>query len=203
MPFATKGKNNMLGGLGATYASLHDNVPNDSGSNEISGGSPAYARKSVTFNTAASGSMTVSNSPVFDVPAGKTIYYMGLWDASTSGNFLGFQPINGGTIRLGATVLASSDVFTSYAHGLVDNDVIALQTIINGSIPTGLSTTTLYYVVSSATDTFKVSLTQGGSAVNVTTDGEAWWQKVIPQAFSIQGTLTLNSSTWSLNGFNY
>ena len=53
---------------------------------EITGGSPAYARKAIAFNAAASGSMDDStNGAVFDVPAGATVDYVGGYSASTSG----------------------------------------------------------------------------------------------------------------------
>lgn len=91
MPYSVAAKNLMLNALGAVagFASLHDNDPGDNGANEISGGSPAYARKAHTWNSAASGSMDDSNAPVFDVPAGKTVKYVGMWSAATSGTFYG------------------------------------------------------------------------------------------------------------------
>jgi hypothetical protein len=91
MPYSTLGKNAMLNALGAVavYASLHSSDPGDNGANELTGGSPAYARKSITWNAAASGSMDDSNVPVFDVPAGSTVSYVGLWSAVTSGTFYG------------------------------------------------------------------------------------------------------------------
>ena len=70
----------MLGALGVTQASLHSADPGQNGANEISGGSPAYARKAVTFGAAASGSITQSGTdPVFDVPAGATVAFVGYW----------------------------------------------------------------------------------------------------------------------------
>jgi hypothetical protein len=202
MPYSTTGKNNMLGGIGATHGSLHTGVPNDSGSNEVTGGSPAYARKSLTLAAAGSGSRSITNNPVFDIPASTTLFYFGMWDAVTAGNFLGFAPINGGSIKGTAAVDASTDLFTSYAHGLTTDDRILFQTVTGLAIPTGISTTTVYFVLASGltTDAFKVSTTSGGSALNVTVSGEAVWQKTIPQTYSVQGTYTLNSGAFDLNG---
>jgi hypothetical protein len=91
MPYSTLGKNAMLNALGtlAIYASLHTADPGDSGTNEITGGSPAYARKSITWSAAGSGTMDDSNVPVFDVPASTTVSYVGLWSALTTGTFYG------------------------------------------------------------------------------------------------------------------
>ena len=53
---------------------------------EISGGSPAYARKAIAYNSAVDGAMDDStNGAVFDVPAGATVDYVGYFSASTAG----------------------------------------------------------------------------------------------------------------------
>jgi len=84
MPYSILGKNAMLNALGAlaAYASLHTADPGESGTNEVTGGSPAYARKAITWNPAADGAMDDSNVPVFDVPAGTTVSYVGFWNAA-------------------------------------------------------------------------------------------------------------------------
>ena len=73
MPLNTNGQNACLsGGLGntVTYLSLHTGVPDSTGSLEATGGSPAYARKAVTWAAAASGQRANSGTITFDVPAG-------------------------------------------------------------------------------------------------------------------------------------
>ena len=93
MPYSTLGKNAMLDSLGAlaVFASLHTADPGDNGANEVAGGSPAYARKGVTWNAAAAGSMDDSTTPapVFDVPASTTVAFVGFWSAVTAGTFYG------------------------------------------------------------------------------------------------------------------
>ena len=91
MPYSILGKNAMLDNLGtlAVFASLHTADPGENGINEVTGGSPAYARKSLTWNAAAAGSMDDSNAPVFDVPASTTVAFVGFWSAVTAGTFYG------------------------------------------------------------------------------------------------------------------
>jgi len=91
MGYSTLAKNAMLDALGALvqFVSLHDGDPGDNGANEISGGSPAYARKGITWNPAAGGNKDSSNQPVLDVPAGKTVAYIGFWSALSGGVFYG------------------------------------------------------------------------------------------------------------------
>lgn len=67
-------------------------------------------------------------------------------------------------------VVANADdtLTTTAAHGLSANDTVIFET--DGTIPTGLTADTQYYVISSGltTTVFKVSATLGGSAVDIT-----------------------------------
>ena len=91
MPYSIVGKNAMLDALGglAVFVSLHSADPGESGINEISGGSPAYIRKAITWNAAAAGSLDSSNQPVLDVPASTTVAFVGFWSAESGGIFYG------------------------------------------------------------------------------------------------------------------
>jgi len=62
--------------------------------------------------------------------------------------------------------IASPGVFTLTAHGFVPNQVLYFST--TGALPTGLTAGTVYYVITAGftADTFRVSTTIGGSAVN-------------------------------------
>lgn len=93
--FSNDGKNSLLDGLAAdaAYMSLHTGDPSTTGANEVTGGSPAYARKSVTWAAASAGALTSTNAQVFDVPASTTITYIGLWSALTTGTFYGHVSI--------------------------------------------------------------------------------------------------------------
>lgn len=96
MPYSTYLKNSWLYALRGSaysvttvYASLHTADPGDTGASEVAGGTPAYARKSITFAAAAAGAIDSSSQPVFDVPASTTVTHVGFWDAVAAGNFLG------------------------------------------------------------------------------------------------------------------
>ena len=84
--------------------------------------------------------------------------------------------------------LASPGVFTSTAHGLQIGAAIRFTT--TGTLPTGLTAGVTYYVIATAFDanTFEVSLTPGGAAVNTSvaqsgvhsmTFSALIWRKVI------------------------
>lgn len=65
---------------------------------------------------------------------------------------------------------ASTDIITANSHGLVNNDTVIFYT--TEELPAGIDTFTTFYVVSATATTFKVSLTQGGSAIDITTNGK-------------------------------
>ena len=74
----------------AVYASLHTADPGTTGTNEVTGGSPAYARKVITWGTPATSSIAMAATfPVFNVPAATTIAYLGYWSLATGGTFYG------------------------------------------------------------------------------------------------------------------
>ena len=61
------GKHLMLEGLagGAVWASLHTADPSTDGSNEVTGGSPAYTREAISWASATSGSVSSNTNIVF------------------------------------------------------------------------------------------------------------------------------------------
>jgi len=68
-----------------------------------------------------------------------------------------------------AFTAAVTDVITSTAHGLVNEDLVQFTT--TTTLPAGLSLATDYYVRDVTANTFKVSLTKGGVAVDITDTG--------------------------------
>lgn len=72
----------------------------------------------------------------------------------------------GRNYRIFTVTIASPGVFTLKNHDLLVGDRIIFET--TGALPTGLSAETWYYVVSAnfATDTFTVSATKDGTAIN-------------------------------------
>jgi hypothetical protein len=63
------------------------------------------------------------------------------------------------------SVNLSTDTFTFNSHGYNDGDIVLFTNL--GTV-TGITLTDNYFIVSSATNTFKVSLSLGGSAVDLT-----------------------------------
>jgi len=68
-----------------------------------------------------------------------------------------------------SSVNTTDNEFTSNGHGLSDNDAIHFTA--PSGFPTGLAINTTYYVINSATNTFKVSTTSGGGVLGITGTG--------------------------------
>lgn len=85
---------------------------------------------------------------------GQTSTAVGWTEQSTSG-------------LLNPTGANATDIFTSANHGLVAGDSVYFSALTGG---TGLTVGTTYYVITVTTNTFQLSDTFDGSAVNFTTD---------------------------------
>lgn len=200
MPLTDAGRNIALDGLAtvATFASLHTGDPSTTGANEATGGSPAYARKSISYAASATGTKASNAAITFDVPAG-TYSYIGLWSAVTAGTFYGYYPA-GGFTPMEATLDAATDVFTSFAHGLVNTNQVLVYDVMAAGLPTGFTEGTIYFVVSATTDTFQLSATSGGAAITVTTSAEVVVQRILPEVFAAQGQYQIASGNLILDG---
>ena len=114
MALSTSGKNKAADGVTAVvaYLSLHTADPGGTGASEVTGGSPAYARKAVTWNAASGGAGHIASSVTFDVPGSTTVAYFGMWSASTSGTYYG-----------GGALSASETFGAQGTYTLTDADV--------------------------------------------------------------------------------
>ena len=95
-------------GLG-NWVSLHTTDPGDTGANEATGGSPAYARIQTTWTGGASDGSVVGSDVVIDVPSG-TYTHAGIWSAQTGGTFIGSTAIaapNGVSVNAQAQILVT------------------------------------------------------------------------------------------------
>lgn len=167
---------------------------------EATGGAPAYARQGVVWGAAASGQKSNTGTLTFDLPAG-TYGFFGLFDVVTgnTNNYFGYLPFRGNpasAVRGFGTVDATgvtNDTITSNGHGLTTDDRVMVFNVFAESVPAGLTEGTIYFVLASGltADVFKVSLTSGGAAINITGQGEVYFEEVIPEIYAGQGQLTV------------
>ncbi len=78
--------NNTSYAVTTPYVSLHTADPGETGASEVGGGS--YARQSASFGAASSGAVSNDVAITFTGMPIATVTHIGVWDASSSGNFL-------------------------------------------------------------------------------------------------------------------
>jgi hypothetical protein len=170
------------------WISLHSLDPADTGASELTGG--GYARQQTAFGAAAAGTLSNTGAITWSVPAGDVVAW-GAWDAVTAGACYqtGFFSIVQGLGIVRTTDATNNDV-QSVAHGLAANDRVVFEVIEQLTVPAGLTAGTLYFVIGTGitTDSFRVSTTLGGAAVDITGNGSAIWRKVVVTNFSSAGT---------------
>jgi hypothetical protein len=83
-------KLNTYFGTLAAYGALTSTAPGTTTGTEISGGSPAYARKPLSWGTATTATPSVmsASAATFDVASGTTVVGFETYDAVTAGNYL-------------------------------------------------------------------------------------------------------------------
>ncbi len=70
----------------ATHGSVHTADPGTTGASEVTGGTPAYARKALTWTAGTTGTGTASAT--YDIPSGITAAWGGIWSqVATGGTF--------------------------------------------------------------------------------------------------------------------
>ncbi|MFZ5852241.1 MAG: hypothetical protein ACOYY2_12735 [Actinomycetota bacterium] len=167
-----------------THLALHTADPGAGGGNESTA-----ARVIAGWPAASAGDISVSNKAFTGGAASGPCTYVGLWGEAAR-------------VAISSADAPSNVITTSAAHGFAVGDPVVFR----GSVPAGLSTTTLYYVASvpSAT-TLTVSTTRGGAAVDITATGTGEVGRFYgsyaltgDQAFNAAGEYTITSL--ALNG---
>lgn len=200
MALVNNGRNSAVNGLATavTFLSAHSAWPGTTGTNELTGGSPAYARVAAAWGAAAGGVRTLTSTNAINVPASSNVQFYGGWDAATAGNLQCVWGLNGQDQEYQIDV--TNNNVLAEAHGLVaGNQVVFMATGLAGGVPTGLTEGTLYFVIATGltVDLFRVSATNGGAAITITGKGAAGavFSKVVPETYNAQGTTTPTSLT--------
>jgi len=105
---------------------------------------------SLATSGTVSGSTTITQATTTALVAGMLVTGTGISDA------------------VAVTMQDAGDTVTRVAHGLANGTEVSFATIVT---TTGIVVYTRYYVISTAANTFQLSLTLGGSAIALTTDG--------------------------------
>lgn len=200
---------NTLGALANVYLGLFITLPGKNGSGGVECSAGNYARVAIPCNStnfpAASGQLiSLATAQTFLTanadwaPALTPIVGWGLFDASSSGNCLYCAHLT--TSYLDATAASATDAFTAPSSAFINGQTVVLQAVPGSSLPGAFAVATTYYVVSAIGSTFKLSLTSGGAAVHVTSDGACLVGVVATQAILSGQTAYFGPNTISIQG---
>lgn len=116
---------------------------------------------------------------------------------SGAGKIIGIATI-GGAPQIASA--ATTDTITAFAHGLVADDRVVFYPGYNITIPAGIVEGTVYFVRAAglATDSFTVSTTSGGAAVDVTGAAGVIFQRVTPISITSAPSVTPRLTTGTI-----
>lgn len=99
-------------------------------------------------------------------------------------------------VATGLTATASTDAITATAHGLSNGQ----RVIVRNNTAGGLSDGRTYYLVNSATNSFKLALTSTGTAVDITADGVVDVYTVSASSLAVTDINTLAQQVYDNGG---
>ena len=151
---------------------------------EVTGSGTLYSRLTASFLAPLDGATSNSAALTFTQAGADwgTVIGFGVNDQANtgSGNFLyigllGDAPVNFVNDDL------TTEFLTAGSHSLVENDTVRVAATPGGVLPVGLAEDTTYFVSASTVFPiieFALSLTQGGSAINLTEVGSGVFVKL-------------------------
>jgi hypothetical protein len=153
---------------------LFSTLPADDGTGGVELAGNGYARTAVAVtdaNFALAGDQ-VTNVNVIQGAAlftGNMLEAVGfgVWD--NAGTLRWAQPA--GDLALAFTFNGATDTFTRAGHGLADRATVRAFALDGLPLPGGLAANTTYFVRSSAANTLQLAATEGGAAIDITSDG--------------------------------
>lgn len=152
-----------------------------SGTNSIVVNSGVHLIKGLNYSTFSQGGTTITEATTVDNIRASYL----LTDAR----------INSAPIQTFTVTIASPGVFTCNSHGLRNGDVVVLTS--TGALPTGLTTSpttaaTQYFVINAAANTFNLSTTLNGTAIN-TSGSQSGTHTIHSHAKNVSATLALDN----------
>jgi hypothetical protein len=182
-----------------THISAHNAVPDVNGSNET----PGVTRAAVSW-TNTNGLLTNTAQLVHAIPAAGVVEFYGLWGALAGGTFYGYVPRAGAAeSRTGFGTVDAAGVIAnavqSAAHGLANDMTVLVYNVLGEALPTGLTEGQIYFVVGATANTFQLSLTQAGAAVDITGQGELYFARFASHTFTLPGNLVTGAGALAVN----
>jgi hypothetical protein len=192
------------------YLGAFTTMPADDGTGGVEPTGGGYARIPITnnatnFPAAVAGNPSTKSLAVQFAFAVASVSWspsfvkgIGWFDAASAGNLRWFQELIDTPSIISSVATGTDTITTAAAHGLVANDRVVFRDV-DGNVPAGLDQTTIFWVIATgltSTD-FKVSLTSGGAAVDITAVAQTTTKvyKTYQQDVLAGNTLTFAANT--------
>ena len=157
-------------GAGAEIDFFSD-VPTDTGGTILSGN--GYAASPIVLEALSTDGVQNNGAVNGATPTGTWSKAIGFKIKDENGDYYLHGELIGSPQQLTvANINTGTNVMTITGHGLPDNTRVVFRNE-GGALPAGLSGAagTEYYIISSTSDTFKVSATEGGAEIDITDVG--------------------------------
>jgi len=181
-----------------TYGALFTAVTSGEANSVTEVAGAGYARQSASFAAPVPTGSTANNAAIqfpqatADYPA--PVIGFGVYDAVAAGNLL-YWGYLGSPGPQNFTAEESTDVFYATSHSFDNNDRVRLEPTPAGNLPTGVATGSDYYISGSTSDTFYLSTTASGSAINITTDGSGVVMRIKARTVQQDDTIQFDSGS--------
>lgn len=172
---------------GSLFVALHTASPGEAGDQTTNEANYTnYARVAVARSA---GGWTVagdqvSNAALISFPAcgasGNTITHWSAGVATSGASEILFYGALSAVTPEAFTAVASTDLVTSPNMSFAVDDRVTFYAREGGSLPTGITEGTVYWIKTVSGNTYTISTTQGGATLDITADGAGLIQKVVP-----------------------
>lgn len=170
------------------YLALHTADPGAGGSQNTSeAGYVGYARQAVSRSntgfTVSGQSVTLTSAVSFPQAPASATDVLKFWSvgtaSSSTGKVLYSGPI-GSNLGAGTAVAATDTITIPGLTGVAVGDQVVFGAPTGGTVPTGITAGTVYYVKTLSGNDITISTTSGGSTLDITAAGQVLAYKVTP-----------------------
>lgn len=158
------------------YAALFTTVGADDGSGFVEANYAGYARVSKTNDATNFPSANPKlNGTAVGFPAATgaqagQVKGLGWYTASSGGTLRAWSWLCDQVVPM-AIAIAASDLIWAPGHAFINDTKVIVWAPAGVTLPTGLVAGTEYYVIGASGNSFQLSATLGGAAINITADG--------------------------------
>lgn len=167
-------------------------------------------RPAVTFgaaaDTAPAGGRQRANTGTVSLPTNTgpsvDVVAWGLWTAPTGGTCIGVFPFDAATSTVGVIESTVEDIYAP-AHGFSAGQRVFVLDSSGTDLPAELSANTVYWVIAAGltTDSFRVSATEGGAAINFASWGSALFIPMTPVPIGTGVTTQFNAGALVIEAY--